>query len=511
MPALWERRNFAAKKLEAAEVKLIKLARKHRDQTNQEVAKLQKKGKPIPDALMGPVNPQLLDSKDGEAARDPSMLSLADQLVPRKKRPSMRLKPSWAPFGLGFLGIGKKVDTIEWCRKDLAQVDPALQKAREQLRNDVETPGEDVYPPKSSAFIQFNQQIAAHMAQQCVTHNMPYRMHRRFIEQSPANVLWGSLGLNPYEQNVRQAISYAITVGLIVAWTFPVAFIGVLSNVSTLTQTYPWLRWIQGKSFGKHLLQGVISGVLPPVLLALLMMLLPFVLRKLAAFEGRPSKTEVELDLMTRYFIFLVIHTFIVVTLSSGLIASVKPIAENPSSVATILAKQLPTASTFFITLILTQFTGLAGTLLQAVTLAIYYVKIILLGGSPRSVFNIRYQLQTTNWGTDFPGTTVYVVIMIGYCVISPIINGFAAAFFVVSAIVYKYLWIWVYDQPPETDTGGLFFPKAVNHVFVGIYIQEISLCSLFFLARDTQKRPSALAQGILMIIFIVITVSNFS
>jgi len=83
------------------------------------------------------------------------------------------------------------------------------------------------------------------------------------------------------------------------------------------------------------------------------------------------------------YRLSILQHTFFVVTLASGLISSIKPLAENPSSVATILAQQMPTASTFFVTLILTQFTGVAGTLLQAVTLLLYYVKIILFGGSP--------------------------------------------------------------------------------------------------------------------------------
>ena len=71
----------------------------------------------------------------------------------------------------------------------------------------------------------------------------------------------------------------------------------------------------------------------------------------------------------------------------------------------------MPTASTFFITLILTQFTGTVGTLLQPISLVLYYVKIILLGGTPRSVFNSRYTLQTQQWGTQFPGVTVYAVI----------------------------------------------------------------------------------------------------
>ena len=46
-------------------------------------------------------------------------------------------------------------------------------------------------------------------------------MNKRYIEQSPANVIWRNMSLNPYEQTVRQGLSYAATVGLIVLWTFP--------------------------------------------------------------------------------------------------------------------------------------------------------------------------------------------------------------------------------------------------------------------------------------------------
>ncbi len=62
-------------------------------------------------------------------------------------------------------------------------------------------------------------------------------------------------------------------------------------------------------------------------------------------------------------------------------------------------------------------------------------------------------------------------------------------------------------DQPPSTDTGGLFFPKAITHVFVGLYLQHICLAALFFLARDTANKASAIPQGALMIVLIVVTV----
>lgn len=87
--------------------------------------------------------------------------------------------------------------------------------------------------------------------------------------------------------------------------------------------------------------------------------------------------------------------------------------------------------------------------------------------------------------------------------IISPVINGFGAVFAIVSYWVYKYQYIWVMFQRPSEDTGGLFFPKAVSQVFVGLYIQEICLCALFFLARDEKQHVSAVPQGALMVVLI--------
>lgn len=97
---------------------------------------------------------------------------------------------------------------------------------------------------------------------------------------------------------------------------------------------------------------------------------------------------------------------------------------------------------------------------------------------------------------------------MIGYCVISPIINGFSAAFFVFATLVYKYLYIWVIDQPPSQDTGGKFFPKAITHVFVGLYVQQVCLAAMFFLVRNDQGKATCVSQGALMVVLIVLTVS---
>jgi len=83
---------------------------------------------------------------------------------------------------------------------------------------------------------------------------------------------------------------------------------------------------------------------------------------------------------------------------------------------------------------------------------------------------------------------------------ISPIINGIACIAFFFSFFVWKYLFLWQFDQPASGDTGGLFFPKAIQHIFVGLYIQQICLAALFFLA------PSGKIMGILTVVLIGVT-----
>jgi calcium permeable stress-gated cation channel len=102
------------------------------------------------------------------------------------------------------------------------------------------------------------------------------------------------------------------------------------------------------------------------------------------------------------------------------------------------------------------------------------------------------------------------VVITLGYSIISPIINGLACGTFFLFYMMYKYLFLWVYKQPSTSDTGGLFFPKAIQHIFVGMYVQQVCLAALFFLARDQNKKAGAVPEGALMVVLIVLTVCLF-
>jgi len=71
----------------------------------------------------------------------------------------------------------------------------------------------------------------------------------------------------------------------------------------------------------------------------------------------------------------------------------------------------------------------------------------------------------------------------------------------------YKFLFIWVFDQPDEVETGGLFFPLAVSNLFVGLYIEQICLIGLFFI-RVKVAKVASIVEGVLMIILALITLA---
>ncbi|KAF7360376.1 Protein kinase domain-containing protein [Mycena venus] len=512
LPDIYDRRMAACAKLEAAETKLLSIAAKAH--------------------LKAGANGS---SKDAEGRG-------GVPIVPQEDRPTHKL---------GFLGLfGEKVDSIDWARKEIVACNELLKEGRRAVVREMsdpnQTPEEDEhgfaadnegeeqnaeevvearmdeggkvakggkdssigkkgYPPISSAFITFNRQIAAHMVENILLHHEPYRMAEKYTEVSPADVIWSNLGLNPYEMKLRMLLSYAATIALIVFWAIPVSFVGIISNLHSLATTAKWLNWIDKLPSP---VIGILSGILPPVLLAVLMMLLPIILRQFAVFEGVPKRTGVELSLMTRFFMFQVVHSFLIVTISSGIVAALPQLLKNPGSVSSLLAMKLPAASTFFLTYTILQgLTGTAGGFLQIVPLVVYYVKLVLLGSTPRSVYGIKYGARSVAWGTTFPGVTLLVVIALVYSVISPIINGLACFTFFAFYQLYKYLFLWQFEQPPSSDTGGLFFPKAITHIFVGLYVQQICMAGLFFLARDQNQSASSIPQGILMIALLILTI----
>lgn len=208
---------------------------------------------------------------------------------PHHRLPLFEFTPGWLP-GLPF--IHKKVDTIYWCRKELARLNLEIEEDQKHSER---------FPIMASAFIQFHNQVAAHMACQSTIHHVPKQMAPRVVEISPDDVIWDNMAMSWWMQWGRILLGCGFVFGMVVLWTFPVAFSASLSSIDTLIQHYPWLSFLSSNS-SVYSFVKLAAGVLPQIILGALVALVPIILNMVADFQGVKTGSAKAEWVQTYYF-----------------------------------------------------------------------------------------------------------------------------------------------------------------------------------------------------------------
>ncbi|KAL0933281.1 DUF221 domain-containing protein [Colletotrichum truncatum] len=455
---LVEERDKVAMKLEKAQVKLIKLANAARLKAIKNGASAEKT----------------------PPAQDPESGDVAARWIPQKQRPTHRL---------GLLGlVGKKVDTIEWCRSELQRLVPAVEAAQAEYRA-----GKAKKIP--AVFVEFFTQSDAQAAYQVTTHHQALQMTPKYIGIQPTEVIWKSLRVSWWQKVVRRYAVIAFITALIIFWAIPVTVVGFISQVSQL-EKISWLSWLKQIP---NWIMGVISGLLPSVALSILMSLVPVIMRLCAKLSGEPSDSRVELFTQNAYYWFQLIQVFLITTISQSALAAVISIAQNPGSIFATLSEALPKSSSFYNSYFIIQgITVSVGVMTQVVGFAIFVLLLKFLTNTPRALYNKWSTLAAISWGSVLPVYTMISVISITYAIIAPLMLFFSTIGMGLFYLAYRYNILFVTDT--KIDTRGLLYPRALKQLFAGVYLAEICMIGLFAVSK-------AIGPLVIMVIFLVFSI----
>ena len=255
---------------------------------------------------------------------------------------------------------------------------------------------------------------------------------------------------------------------------------------------------------------------------------------------GAPTRSRRELVTQGFYFTFLFIELVLVTSISSGIIATISALIDNPTIIASTLATDLPKAANYFFNYLIIQALGFSGSLLFQY-LRILFITLIWpwFTQTPRE----EAWLQTTiphqmcvhilplpsdliadtcvGGQTYFPcGRTLPRLVCsypqfsmvpatdlcpgLIYSVIAPLMLIFITAVFTLFWFAYRHNYYYV--QRNKVDTHGLLFEKALSQIFAGVYVLEVTLIGLFFLVRNMENNVACTAQAIIMIVALVLT-----
>jgi calcium permeable stress-gated cation channel len=214
-----------------------------------------------------------------------------------------------------------------------------------------------------------------------------------------------------------------------------------------------------------------------------------------------------------------VIQVFLVTTFTSGAAAVARKIAQDPTSLPTRLAKNLPKASNFYLTYFILQGTASAaknvlnyGDLLEYLGYDRFFDK------TPRAKYNRYAQMKGISWGSVYPKFANMAIIgtslpertrdtrptltdhlaAIAYACIAPLVLGFATIGIFLYYLSYRYNLLFVVQT--KFDTKGESYTRALQHLLTGVYLSELCLIGLFGL----RKAPGP---SLLMAILFVITI----
>lgn len=240
---LVQKRDNAAFKLEAAEIKLLSTA----------VTKSIKEVDPFP--FGGP--------------------DVTSRYVEPRGRPKMRSIPL----------IGQRKDAIDSLRNELQELIPKTkQKQQDHLHGRAKT--------LPAVFVQFKTQRAAQAAFQTDRHAHPGKMEPRSINTLPTDIIWKNLGLARWTRIAYTFISHTVIVLLILFWSIPVGLVGALANIDSLVDDVPFLSFIN--KLPPAALEAI-TGLLPAVLISALLALVPIICRcRSSTFRAlKPQNTNV--------------------------------------------------------------------------------------------------------------------------------------------------------------------------------------------------------------------------
>lgn len=101
------------------------------------------------------------------------------------------------------------------------------------------------------------------------------------------------------------------------------------------------------------------------------------------------------------------------------------------------------------------------------------------------------YRLENVQYGWEIPTQLLVVVIVFTYAVICPAILPVGLIYFIGALIVYKKQVLYVYS--PVYESGGRFFPLAVQRTLFGLVCSQITLMG-YLMTRGCRYQPIFLA-----------------
>jgi len=339
--------------------------------------------------------------------------------------------------------------------------------------------------PSTCFFATFKSQEAAAIAAQANLNPIQQRLLNVQAAPSPDDVNWPSLTRSWWQRQSRPIIVLPLILFIML---LPIgAFSGAFAQLTIAvcgspadTSKPPNDSWYCSDDPWANFFRNLVTSLAPTLLLSLYhMCILPVLVYYAAQAEGQQfSLSGLDRRCCSLFFYWDVFNVFLGAMLGGSVIAELPTYIEDPAQIWSALSAAIPSSSNFFINYVAYRALVMAwfrlwyphmGTTVSALK----WMRILPWAKSPREKA-LESPIRNCRYGRDV-GIPVLMnfVMVLAYCVVSPLILPFGLLYFMLLWMVWRYQMLYVYQRSYES--GGQFWPLVAHRVVACLFI-----CVLF-------------------------------
>lgn len=347
----------------------------------------------------------------------------------------------------------------------------------------------------STGFLTFHTRRDAHMALmlKCTTDEDLFVLS---VPPEPEAVIFGHLATG-VESYVSITVAYIIIFALFVAFIPLTVFITSISEVSfwerysvikEFAEDYPGLVSLWD-SFTSVLALTITMGLLPSAFMAVI-----------NNYMRNTSKLDNQQRLHTWYHLFLIVFVLFVTAIGSSIITTLEQLALHPASVLSLIATTLPYATHYYILYLIIAITAFA-TSMTRISVVMSYTALRTMYGPATAKTLCEPEDQAYHGiGSRSARSTIYLVLPIVFCTISPIMP--LMAIFTFLAMRFSYTFLSVFAETRKPDLGGMFWCSQLEHVHQAVFFFILLMTGVLLDSTDDYY-PALIAAASFFFLFV--------
>lgn len=321
------------------------------------------------------------------------------------------------------------------------------------------------------------------------------------------DVFWINVGKTHKELQLGKLISFGLTVTLCLLWTIPMGFISTLSSIEGLRGEFKAVDEL----LNKYTWLEPLFAQLAPLLIIVANEALKMILEMLSGLEGPISGAVVQAKLFTKLSSFMIIQTFFVTAIGGSIVSELSAMIQEPALIIDLLAKTLPTQSTFYIQILLVDtFLSMGLELLRVMPVATATIRSCV---GP----NLTEKERSTTWmgllrplsapaefehANLLAGTVLYFTVFFVYAALAPITTIFMLLCFTLMAAGYRHQFVYIYPTFP--DSGGKLWVAFLRMLPACMIIAEITIVGMLALSKAGTASAIMIPLLVITILFTV-------